>query len=100
MNDTTVPVQLRRDRETGRPVLFFRNVNAQGRAWLECFDRAEGHGEASEGYRLACRPLDPAALPDDAAALLALWSSLPGGPPGRPVARLPIPCPYHARDCA
>lgn len=83
-----VPVQIRRDRETGLPVLFFRNSNSHGKRWLDCYDLKEGHSEVDDAYRLRCEKLDARKLPDDALRLLSAWNQLPGDY-GVPVQRLP-----------
>lgn len=84
----STPVQIRRDRETKLPVLFFRNSNTRGQRWLECFDMQDGHSEVDDAYRLRCEKLDARKLPDDALRLLGAWNSLPGEY-GVPVQRLP-----------
>lgn len=84
----TTPVQIRRDRETKLPVLFFRNSNTRGHRWLECFDMQDGHSEVDDAYRLRCEKLDARKLPEDALKLLQHWNNLPGAY-GVPVQRLP-----------
>lgn len=84
------PVSIRRDRQTGRPVLFFWNSNPRGH-WLECFDRAEGHSECSRAYMLRrCLPLGP--HDSDGAELAEFWESIgPDRAEFRIMARLPRP---------
>lgn len=70
---------IRRDKETKRPVLFFRN-SFDGKFWIECYDRIGQHSEASREYMIhRCKP-EPMPLADDAAALVKEWCSLPGEP--------------------
>ena len=68
-------VTVRRDRETGRPVLFFYNANTRG-YWLECYDRIGQHSEATRDYMKACKRCAPS--DDDAAALVREWDTLGG----------------------
>lgn len=71
---TRIDVSIRRDRGTGRPVLFFHNQNPRG-YWLECFDRAEGHNKCSREYmQRKCAPLGP--HDSDGAALAEFWESI------------------------
>lgn len=90
-----INVSVRRDKQTGRPVLFFYNTSPRG-YWLECYDRIGQHSEASKEYmRNQTVPVSHLAeVNPDAAALLAEWENL--GPeadriPAHPVARLPVP---------
>lgn len=68
-------VTVRRDRETGRPVLFFYNANGRG-YWLECYDRIGQHSQVSREYMRACKRCAPS--DDDAAALVREWDTLGG----------------------
>ena len=89
--DVATPVQIRRDRETGLPILFYYNRCKDGsNCWLECFDMREGTNEPDDGYRLSCAKLDARNLPEDALKLLRHWNSLPGDY-GVPVQRLRRP---------
>lgn len=69
-------VSIRRDRETGRPILFFYNSNPR-RYWLECYDRIGQHSECSLGYLRQCAPIDPESL--EAQELRDEWDRIPGG---------------------
>ena len=71
---------IRRNRETGRPELFFYNSNPRG-MWLECFDRNEGHSEVSIEYMRKCAPVDLASL--EARELREHWERI--GPDRWPV---------------
>lgn len=90
-----INVSVRRDKTTGRPVLFFYN-KSNGGYWLECYDRQGQHSEASKAYmRLQTVPIShsPEVNPD-AAALVREWETL--GPESEHsaahcVARLPVP---------
>lgn len=74
MQTIKVNVTIRRDKETGRPNLFFVNQSAQG-YWIECYDRIGQHSEASRSYMQACKLEDGAA--PDAQALVKEWSGQP-----------------------
>lgn len=70
----TIPVSIRRDKHTGRPVLFFYNSSPRG-YWLECFNRADGHSECSRAYmQRHCLPLGP--HDSDGAELAEFWESI------------------------
>ena len=90
LSTVCTPVQLRRDRETGKPVIFYYNQRKDGSDyWLECFDH-EGTNEPDNAYRLRCEKLDSRNLPEDAVKLLRRWNNLPGDY-GVPVQRLRRP---------
>lgn len=69
-------VSIRRDRETGRPILFFYNSNPR-KVWLECYDRIGQHSEACPTYMRECAPIDPDSL--EAQELRDEWDRIPGG---------------------
>lgn len=85
-----VNVSVRRDRITGRPILFFYNQNTRG-YWLECYDDKGQHAECAPSYMRKfeqCTHDNPHGL-----ALVARWDALPGanGHKARPVTRLMPP---------
>lgn len=85
-----VNVSVRRDRITGRPILFFYNQNTRG-YWLECYDGKGQHAECAPSYMRKfeqCTHDNPHGL-----ALVARWDALPGanGHKARPVTRLMPP---------
>ena len=86
----SLPVSIRRDKQTGRAVLFFWNSNPRGH-WLECFDRTEGHNKCSREYmQHQCLPLGP--HDSDGAELAEFWESIgPDRTDVRIVARLQRP---------
>lgn len=89
----TETVTIRRDRQTGRLVLFFVNrALSMGQWWIECFDPAEGHSECSIDYMRRCAPIKPQRLTDapqdapawpaDALMLFQRWDAIPGAAGG------------------
>jgi hypothetical protein len=89
----TETVVIRRDRETGRLVLFFVNrSHSPHQWWIECFDPEEGHSECSIDYMRACQPIKPRRLPHapqdapvwpaDAVMLFMRWNDIPGAAEG------------------
>jgi hypothetical protein len=77
----TINVVVRRVKKTGMLELFFANdygPKAKGGNaywWIECFNRSEGHSEASRSYML--RQTTPVPTDDpEALALAKYWESI------------------------
>jgi len=90
-----IHVTLRRDPETGRPVLFYANNNPRG-YWVECFTHGEGHNQVSREWMRRCTLIRPVTgrMPADCEALISAFET--AGPPwghmrAVPVSRLPYP---------
>ncbi len=65
---------VRRDPETGRPVLFYVNQSPRG-YWVECFDR-EGVNQPARAYMLRCELVKPVSpYPDDVRDIIRAFES-------------------------
>lgn len=53
---TTINVSIRRDRESGLPVLFFINHD-DIRYWIECYARLGQHSDTTREYLQDCAPI-------------------------------------------
>ena len=71
----TVKAAIRRDRKTGRPILFFINHD-DVRYWLECYDRVGQHSDCDRAYMQHCAPI--LHLDAECEALIREWRHLGG----------------------
>jgi hypothetical protein len=85
----TVKITVRKDKETGRPIIFFVNTNPRG-YWLECYDRIGQHSQCSREYMLReCAYMSRLTL--DALDLIREWSQMGDPVNAYPCARLTYP---------